>query len=276
MAGAVLAAVGSAEAQVVRGTVVAETGGAPLRDVTVRLLFLDGRVAAGAVTDSLGAFRFLAPRLGRFLLSAQRLGLAPVETPPIEVRLSEEVEVSLRVAEQAIPLEPLLVQARTPIQLGPLAGYFQRADERLRAGSGLILSRDEIQERQALDVADLLRDMPRVRVVERGGGRLPAIVFVGGGRECTPKVFLDGIHQNRGGAAGSAAVVDEVVRPHDLEGVEVYRGLSETPGEYYDEGHCGAILLWTRRDAEGGGPLSWTRMLFGVVGALVLALVVTR
>lgn len=251
-----------------------EATGAGVEGVTVRLVAPDGRSVAASLTDSTGAFRLMAPRLGSFALSAERIGLATLTTVPLAVRLSEEVEVVLRMAEAAIPLEPLLVEARSRIELGPLAGYFARMERQSLLGFGHILSRDQIEDRQALNVADLLLDVPRVRVVQRGGGRDPAIVFLGRGGECTPKVFVDGVHQNRGGAAGTAAVVDEVVRPHQLEGVEVYRGLAETPGEYYDENHCGAILLWTKRDAGGGGPLNRPRVLAAVFGFLALALVV--
>ncbi|NJD19716.1 MAG: hypothetical protein FIA95_10605 [Gemmatimonadetes bacterium] len=229
-------------AQIVTGKVVLASTGAPLGDVTVRLHFPDGRAVASAMTDTAGVFELTAPRLGWFTLSAERIGLAAVSTPELELRISEEVEVVLRMAEEAIPLEPLVVEARSAVQLGPLAGYFERMERQGKLGLGHILSRDQIDERAALDVADLLRDIPRVRVVQQRVGRPPSIVLVGRGGECTPKVYVDGIHQNRGGAAGTAAVVDELVRPSDLEGVEVYRGLDEMPGEYYEENHCGVML----------------------------------
>jgi len=259
-------------AQVVTGQVVLAGTGEPLGDVTVRLHFPDGRPAAYAVTDSMGVFIMIAPRVGPFTLSAERIGLATVTTGLLEVVLAEEVDVELRMAEEAVPLEPLVVSARGSIDMGPLAGYYQRMEEQEKLGFGHILSRDQIQERQALDVADLLRDIPRVRVLGQGFGRPPSVVLLGRGGQCSPKVYLDGIHQNRGGAAGTAAVVDDIVRPHDLEGVEVYRGVGEMPGEYYDETHCGVILLWTRRDAEGGRPSTLRRVLlaFGALGFFAL------
>lgn len=262
------------DAQVVTGRVVLMGTEEPLEDVTVRLLFPDGRPGAFALTDSAGVFIMIAPRVGFFTLSAERIGLATVTTPELEVVLGEEVDVELRMAEEAVPLEPLVVTARGSVDMGPLAGYFRRMEEQGRLGFGHILSRDQIEERQALDVADLLRDIPRIRVVAQGFGRPPSVVVLGRGGQCTPKVYIDGIHQNRGGGAHTAAVVDEIVRPHDLEGIEVYRGVGEMPGEFYDEEHCGVVLLWTRRDAEGGRPSTLRRVLlaFGALAAFALLL----
>lgn len=277
VAGLVLAAGPPAvAAQVVTGKVVRSILAAPLGDVTVRLRFPDGRPAAAAVTDSTGRFVIHAPRIGRFTLLAERIGLATVTTSELEIRASEEVEVVLRMAEQAIPLDPLVVEARSAMDIGPLSGYFARMQRQETLGFGHVLSRDQIDERAAVDVADLLRDVPRVMVVPQRAGRPPAIVLIGRGGQCTPKVYIDGVHQNRGGAAGAAAVVDESVRPSDLEGVEVYRGLGEMPGEYYDENHCGVILLWTRRDATGGGPTSRNRILLGFLALLGFGLLLRR
>lgn len=265
-----------ASPQVISGRVLELGTEAPLQDVLVRLLFPDGRQAGQTVTDKKGEFALLLPRVGSYRLSAERIGLKTVTTEPLEVALNEEVEVVLRMAEEAIPLEPLVVEARAPAELGLLAGYFQRMERHRLEGWGYILSRDQIEERMALDVADLLRDIPRVRIVQQGRGEYPRVVFLGRGGECTPRVYVDGVYQNRGGAAGWAAVVDEIVRPYELEGVEVYRGIGEMPGEFYDDTHCGVILLWTKRDAQGGRPSTLRRLLtaFGVL--IVFGYVVFR
>jgi hypothetical protein len=71
-------------------------------------------------------------------------------------------------------------------------------------------------------------------------------------------------------------VVDETVRPYDLEGVEVYRGLTEMPGEFYDDQHCGVILLWTRRDADGGRPFSLNRIVVALGAFLAVVFLLAR
>lgn len=258
-----------AQAQLVTGRVLVEGTESPVRDAIVRLVTAEGQVAATATSDTAGNFRLSAPRLGQFTLRAEHIAMMTVESQPFRVNVSQSVEVVLRMAETAIPLQPLTVTARSAIDIGFLAGYFQRVERHETMGFGHVFTRDRIEERQALDVADLLREVPSVSVVQ-GMNRMPAIMFRTSRGECVPKVYINGMRQNRGGEAGSAAVVDETVRPYELEGIEVYRGINEMPAEYYDEGHCGVILLWTRRDTDGGRPFSLRRLLFGLAGLAIM------
>jgi hypothetical protein len=272
---ALLAGAGPAAAQVVRGKVVLAGTEDPLGGVLVRLNFPDGRVAAAAETDTAGAFRMRAPRLGAYTLSAERVGMTAVTTPELRLAQSEEVEVLIQMAETAIPLQPLTVQARNPLDLGFLTGYYYRVERHDLTGAGYVLTRDLIQERNALYVADLVRGLPNIFVVERGPGNAAAVFFRGVRGECTPTVYIDGVRQNRGGAAGSDAVLDEIVRPYELEGVEVYRG-GDVPGEFYDDDRCGVILLWTRRDADGGRPTSWRRVIIALFSGAAFMLFVMK
>lgn len=264
-----------ATGQVVTGRVIQAGTDNGLADVHVQLLFIDGRQAASAVTDTAGRFRIHAPRIGAFTVTAERVGLTTVTTQELRLNVSESVDVTLRMDVTAVPLEPLTVMARDPLDLGLLAGYFERIERQQRLGFGHIITRDRIQERQALDVADLLREIPGVSVVQ-GPTRMPAILFRGPGGECIPMVYINGLLQNRGAAAGSMAVVDDTVRPHELEGVEVYRGVSEMPAEFYDDTRCGVILLWTRRDAEGGRPANRRLLLGALAGLAAFALIFMR
>jgi hypothetical protein len=262
-------------AQVVKGRVVLAGTDRGIADVAVYLQTAAGQRVASATTDTAGAFIVSAPRLGMCSLHAEHIGLASVESAPFQVNVSQVVEVLLRMDVTAVPLEPLTVTARSDLDIGFLAGYYERVARHERMGFGHVFTRDRIQERQPLDIADLLRDVPSVTVVD-AADRLPSIVFRNSRGECIPKVYINGIRQNRGNTPPSPAVVDESVRPVDLEGVEVYRGISEMPAEYYDEGHCGVILLWTRRDADGGRPFTVRRILLGLAGAGIMLLLMAK
>jgi hypothetical protein len=264
-----------AAAQVVKGRVLLAGGDRPVAGAAVTLHAADGRRVAGATTDSAGAFRLTAPRLGSFTLRAEQLGMATVETTPLALTLAQEVEVEIRMDRTVVPLQPLTVKARSSMDLGYLAGYFERVQRHELVGAGFVFTRDQIEERQAVDVADILRDLPSVSIIQ-SAGRLPAVLFRTGRGECSPKVYVNGVRQNRGGAAGTAAVVDELVRPVDLEGVEVYRGITEMPGEFYDEGHCGVILLWTRWDTDGGRPTTTRRLILAGVLVGLMTLLMLR
>lgn len=256
-----------AHAQLVRGRVIRAGTETPLADVSVQLRAADGRILASSASNAAGEFRLHSSRLGAVTVVAERIGLQTVTSEELLLSVSEIVEIEIAMAETAVPLDPLTVRAREYADIGPLAGYFHRMERNRKMGFGHVLSRDEIQERSAVDVADMMREIPRLSVVEQRG-RGFHVVFRGAQGTCTPKVFLNGVLANRGGLA----FLDELVRPHELEGIEIYRGIAEMPGEFYDETHCGVIIMWTRRDAEGGRPFAWKRVLLTLGGIAAFSL----
>lgn len=260
-----LSAAAPAAAQFVQGRVLHTATDRPLDAVSVELRTDDGRRIAHAVTDTAGRFLMQSSRVGEYVLVAERIGLQPV-TSMLQIRVGEQVDVLLRMSEAAVSLEALTVEARSHVNIGPLAGYYERVRRNQLAGIGHIITREEIDRRQPSDVTDLLRMMPRVRIASRHG-RDSEVRFSGRG-DCTPKVYIDGMLTNR----RQPATVNDLVHPLDLEGVEVYQGLAQMPGEYSDLTGCGVVLLWTRRTNDGGRPFSWRRVLIagGLFGVLLL------
>jgi hypothetical protein len=57
--------------------------------------------------------------------------------------------------------------------------------------------------------------------------------------------------------------LDDLARPEDLEGVEVYRSLAEVPYSVPGATPCGAVFLWGRRGGPTGKPSSLVRALVG-------------
>lgn len=256
------------DAQVVHGKVVQAGTDRALQDVAVSLR-QDGRVIVQSVTDTSGTFWVQAPRIGRYEIVAERIGYTTVKDALL-LQLSEQVEVSLQLDVAAVPLEPVTVKVRSFYDLGMLTEFYERMARNERLGVGRFITRDQIDERQALDVGDLLREFAPVNVHRQRTSS--AFVTLRGGiaGECHPRVYLNGTMANR----NDRAYVDELVSPGDLEGVEIYRGLAQLPGIYHDVSGCGVILLWTRRIADGEGrPFSWKRVV-GALGAAGLILFV--
>ena len=270
---AALLAIGSpVEAQIVKGRVVTAGTESPLVDVSIKLRAPDGRILASGLTNELGEFRLHSSRISNATILAERIGLQSVTTAPVQVALSQVIDVQIQMSETAVPLEPLTVRAREYFDLGPLSGYFERVQRHERMGFGHVLTRDQLQERDAIDVVDILRELPRIAIVQQPG-RGQHVMFRGGALgQCTPRVYINGVYANR----NTLAYIDELVRPTELEGIEVYRGLAEMPGEFYDETHCGVILVWTRRDAEGGRPFAWKRVLLTIGGIAAVSFVLFR
>ena len=56
---------------------------------------------------------------------------------------------------------------------------------------------------------------------------------------CYPQYYLDGNE--------SSSYFARLTPPQDVKGVEIYRGSSETPGEFQGSNSgCGVIAIWTK------------------------------
>lgn len=256
-------------AQFVEGRVIHATTEQPLAAVHIELRTADDIRVASALTDSAGRFRAQASRTGALTVTASLIGYQSAKTV-LHVTAGERVDVVIRMSEQAITLDPIQVETRSMVSMGPLAGYYDRVERYRRMGIGRILTRDQIDARNAIDVTDLLRMVPRVRI-STGMGRGGDVYFNSGMGGCVPKVYLNGVLANR----NSPASVNEMVSPGELEGIEVYQGLAQMSGEFYDVAGCGVILLWTRRMDGDGRPMSLRRIL-AIMSGIVLFLFIVN
>jgi hypothetical protein len=135
-------------------------------------------------------------------------------------------------------------------------------EQRRRTGSGVYLTADDIEKRRAYSVNDLFAGIPGVEVRLQG---MSAVVVISramgsGGvmaNRCDPVWFVDGVRfrdsdfgQQLEGADISSrpSFLDNIIRPAEIAGIEVYKSLSSAPPQYQplDSG-CGVILVWTKR-----------------------------
>jgi hypothetical protein len=203
-------------------------------------------------SDSLGMFRIPIPEAGRYELLATRLGFASVRAE-VEVRDREIVEVELRMAEEAIPLDPIVVVARRGIRRGTLDEFYDRMDRNKQRGVGWFFTREDIERRENIRLPFFLFSAPGVSV--QGSGE--SVQIVGYGRPCTPRFFIDGFEQPY-----------RELQMMDLEGIEIYRGRFENVDGYFPD-DCGTIFLW--RKPDWGNPFSWGRV--AVAGGLLALLI---
>jgi hypothetical protein len=254
-----------ADAQVtISGHVVDDSTGELIAGVRVMVLRENGALLRTVMTDGRGHFSVTLPSAGRYRLSADRLGYQPATSPPFFVDAREQTLVEMRLVVDAVLLAPLEIVGRTAAERNAtLAGFYGR----MNRGLGHFISREEIANRNASHVADLLRAVPgvRVRPARRGGGLSVymgrALPMEGG---CPTQVFVDGLLMNRRIAsvnrdpAGNPVSmdfnedtdfsIDELVSPMIIEGIEVYRGISGVPAEFLNsDSRCGVVLIWTRR-----------------------------
>ena len=228
---------------------------APQPPATVSVRVTDAATGA-PVADadvSVGNTRTRTDAEGRALLPLRR----PRETLLVR-RLGygeqqREVSPGAATLEVALQSEPVVVagvqaQGRRMPMSPPLRRFYERMDH----GRGSFVTREQIERRKPRRLTDLFREIPggRVAVTSRGDRRVmtgatPAMYRVGPRWEagdCPVQYYLDGVSYQP-----DFAGVPNDVRPDEVEGIEVYRRLSEVPVEYRRRGaECGVVLIWLR------------------------------
>jgi len=231
-----------ARAQVIRGRIIEDGTHRPIAHADIRLLDDRGRGIASTLADSLGGFEFRTVS-GLYAFQAVAPGFVQATTPVIELGIGELLEIRVVLSPRAILLAPLEITARSrPLISGmTMQGFHERRAKNL----GFALTREQIEQRKPRRVSDLLRAVPGVRVIPGGVGS-GSIRIPGAGTRfrdnCEVKVLLDGFLFRWGGSTIDDIPVD------DLEAIEVFRNLAETPPEYAGpDARCGVVAVWTRR-----------------------------
>ncbi|MFQ5724489.1 MAG: TonB-dependent receptor domain-containing protein, partial [Terriglobia bacterium] len=229
----------------ITGTVL-DPNGDPVPRAAVRLLAGDGAEVARTRTDSRGRFRFEHLPDAKYTLRVELVGFEPATR---NVTPGSEVEVTLELA----PVREQVVVTATRTE-APSAQV---------GASTSVITQEELANRLALPVNDLLRPVAGTAVARAGGLGNTTSVFVRGGESDYNKVLLDGIVLNEpGGTFFFSNLMTE-----NLERVEVVRGPQSAL--FGSDAMASVIQLFTRRGraetlrprlaftAEGGSNDTW-------------------
>lgn len=239
-------------AQVLGGRVLEDGTERPLATATVRILDLSGNVVAADESGPDGGFELEVGRSGQHLLIVDLLGYAQVQVV-LDLPAEERVHAEILMTPEAVPVEPVVVEAEPRNPGLQATGYYERRDR----GMGLGIDRAEIEERHPRRVSDLLQGKARTRVVR--SSRLPwqDVRFVGsekvnmlGITYCWPAILVDGIVARRAIEGTSPGTwLDEIAPPpSQIEAVELFRSGAEVPSRFGATGSsCGIVAIWTRR-----------------------------
>lgn len=219
------------------------TGGAEL-DGTVRAP--NGRALRGArvqvwgtdhqtVTGDDGRFALGGLPTGTRTVEVRAIGFVPLRAA-VDLTRGRAASVQLALAKPAPTLDRVRVIGKRSRAERWQDAFLARRKE----GLGRFFTAADVERQHPLYTSDLLRQAPGVRLTPTTGAG--SGVRLRG--NCTPAVVLDGMSIYAG-----ADDVDQLVRPEELAGVEVYTGVGGIPLQYggLEANGCGAVLLWTKR-----------------------------
>ncbi len=212
------------------GGIVRDESRAPIPSAELSLL-RRGEPARVVRSGNDGRFSFSYVRPGAIALTARRLGYK-----------TAALDLAMDAGGFAGPVEVVMEEIASDIDVVVVEGskgHLREFYEHKATNSfGKFFDRKDIERKAPGLVSELVRTVPgaTLRVSERTGNRILL-------RGCQPTVWIDGTR-------AMGAEVDEVARPSDLAGVEVYPSWAGLPAQYQDRDNrmCGVIVLWTRSD----------------------------
>jgi len=235
----------------IQGRVVEEGTGTGVEAATIELRGTD-RVQ---ISGEGGRFAFDRIPPGEYVLGVEHLAYASVSIPISIAEADAVYQVEIRVAPEAIALEPMVVEVRRAGIQGSVRDRIEWMD---LVGLGTSFDRAAIDASGAIRVSHLVSRIPGVQLRTIPGRTFGSELRLVPQQDCGPSVYIDGIRSPLAGAT-----VDDMVSLGEVESVEVYRRLSELPGEFADDvaRRCGAVVISTRRGWQPGEAFGWRRMV---------------
>jgi hypothetical protein len=195
-------------------------------------------------TDAQGHFAFAAAPAGTQIVTARLIGARPAAVS-VDIIPGQANVADINLKTSAATQLPAVAITGQP----PAKGRFAEFAERQRRGTGFYLTESDIARRGAIDLGDVLRFAPGLLATTQGSQTRYTMRGYKGDR-CVPTYYVDGLRWfNLAGIGGNTdpmADIGSFVRPGDLRGVEVYRGLGSVPSQYDQANGCGVILFWTK------------------------------
>lgn len=222
----------------VYGQVVDQDDGSGVGQATLLLLrVVDDSTAdsVAASTDDDGAFRLQRVPVGTYALTTDHLGFEQ-RRDTLRVPVGKSVEIEIPLSAEPVRLEPLEVDVRADWLVE--TGFYERREK----GFGKFLTPEELEKRPLNSLGQALRTLPGVKTVNRCRGlfcdEVVEMSSSAGRIGCPVKFYMDGNEMH-------GTVRPDNIAAHDLAAIEVYRGISETPAQFY--GRCGSVVIWSER-----------------------------
>ena len=237
-----------AQGSVLVGTVVADSTAAPLvgAEIVVEALRRSTRATeeGGFVLRNLPA--------GLHVVTVRGVGYEPIVA---RVRATgqpgDTVAADFALGRRSTTLARVDVRAAA----APVVRVAER--KRARDNGGAFVGREDLERAAHSTMSEVLRRIPGVNLqrVTTPRGTFNALASSRGGapgsltqsqqKFCYYQIFIDGVRVYTPDSGDPPDM--DTYRPNDYDGVEIYRGLAQTPPAYAGTGAvCGTVLFWSR------------------------------
>ena len=208
------------------GQVIASETRAPIGGATVQMM----GTRLMTTTDSAGRFALTGLPLGVVMLEVRAIGYASGNWR-LTLKPGQVIDHRFDLDLLAYELPEVVVEARKA------ARRFADFERRRVSGMGYFITKEQIDRANATSLIDILVTVRGVQQVCLTNDCFAKMARSPPG--CYPQYFLDGRE--------STPYFARNTPPHDVQGIEIYRGGSEIPGEFGGSNSaCGVIAIWTK------------------------------
>jgi hypothetical protein len=212
---------------------VRDARGRPVPNARIRIL---GRSTARS--DAAGAVAFDSIAGGTQTLEVLSVGYQP-ERRVVDVAVGGEPTDTVVLAALSSVLDTVRITAgRDP------TGFELRRETR----KGQFITAADVASEKPVDTTHLLRTRPGLRYTfDRNG--LAFIDVTTQDKPCRPLILVDGFPPGAAPSAPGQSVLDWIMHPDEIGGIEIYTTPAEVPAEFSRFAFgpaCAAIVFWTR------------------------------
>ena len=191
-------------------------------------------------TNRQGDFVLSGVPVGTQRLEVRHLGYAPLSYV-VEVSAGLTTEVEIGMVPDPVEMDPIVATVMRVRRL-EIKGFYDRRHWGELAGTGTFYTAEDDDRRRPVEISHMIADESGIRLqcnARRTDCRLVNTRQSSGVTgACTLSFYVDGL-PTRG------IPLDDVVRPSEIAGIEIYRGLASGPAEF-PPSRCGLVAVWTK------------------------------
>jgi len=185
----------------------------------------------GASTDTAGRFDMSGVPAGIRVVQIRAIGYT-ISSWVVDLAEGQTLRQTFELEGRALRVDSIAVEAAQPDGWRSEGGF----DRRRARGGGWFITHEDILNRRAETVSDLMRTVPGVMTVCRG--RTCTLTMSETTRPCSPEYFLDGFPATF--STGPSFPINQI------RGVEIYISRFSVPAEFQRPNlQCGVIAIWT-------------------------------